>query len=274
MTPWIALLAVALAGGTEPKKEYPPIPEEATVVKAYDGDTLTLENGDKVRLRWVNTPELRPAEDFGIEARDAAIAYVVNKRVKLIFDGADARDGYGRILAGIRLEDGGDLSIHLAERGLGHVFVIPPDSEDLTKLYEAQAKAKAAKLGIWSTDRYAGDLHITSFHANGRGDDRAFVNGEYLRVCNVGATTVDLSAYTLKDSDGNEWKLPKLNLPVGHTVKIHSGKGTNQGSETEQITAYLQSDDPIWDNDGDEAILVDSAGAVVDRREHVVKNRK
>lgn len=270
MTLLLALTALCLAG--EPaKKEYPPIPKEATVVKVYDGDTLTLENGDKVRLRWVNTPELKPAEDFGIDAREATKAFALNKKVTLVFDGEDARDGYGRILAGVRLADGSDLSIYLAERGLGHVFVIPPDSEDLTKLYEAQAKAKASKLGIWSTDRYAGTLHITSFHANGAGDDSDFVNGEYVRVCNVGATEVDLSGYAIKDSDGNQWQLPALNLPIGHTVKIHSGKGTNLGSPSEQITAYLQSDTPIWDNDGDEVTIVDGQGKVVDHRVHEVK---
>ena len=34
-------------------------------VSVYDGDTYTLADGNKIRLRGVNTPELKPAEDFG-----------------------------------------------------------------------------------------------------------------------------------------------------------------------------------------------------------------
>ena len=43
-----------------------------TVVDVYDGDTVTLSTGDKVRLRWVNAPELQPQEAYGLEAREAA----------------------------------------------------------------------------------------------------------------------------------------------------------------------------------------------------------
>ncbi len=266
------LLTTALALSGAPDKEFGPIPSEGVVASVYDGDTFTLETGDKIRLRWVNTPELKPAEDFGVDAREAAKAFVLGKKVKLVVDGEDARDGYGRILAGLTTEQG-DLSTHLAERGLAHVFVIPPDSTDLTPIYEAQARAKSAKLGIWSTDRYSGDLHITSFHANAKGDDNDNVNGEYMRVCNVGSTQVNLSAFKLTDADGNEWQLPPIQLPLGHTVKIHSGIGDNQGDPERQIAAYLQSERPVWNNDQDKATLLDASGNVVDFRVHAPKSR-
>lgn len=266
----LVLIAVSLAGAKD--TEHGPIPKEATVVSVYDGDTFTLDTGDKIRLRWVNTPELRPPEEFGIDAREAAKAFVLNKRVTLVVDGDDARDGYGRILAGLRTNEG-DLSVHLAERGLGHVFVIPPDATDLTELYEAQARAKASKLGIWSIDRYSGDLHITSFHANGKGDDNEFVNGEYMRVCNVGATPVNLSSFSLTNASGKQWTLPDIELPLGHTVKIFSGRGAHQTDPERQIEAYLGSSKPVWDNDRDTATLYDANGNVVDQREHAPKNR-
>ncbi len=268
----LLLLVSLAAAGDPPREDFPPIPEEAVVTSVYDGDTVTLSTGDKVRLRWVNTPELKPAEAFGIDARDAARAFVLNKKVRLVFDGEDSRDGYGRIVAGLRTE-AGDLSLHLVERGLAHVFVIPPDHTDLTELYAAQARARSQHLGIWSTDRYRGALHITSFHANAPGDDNDNVNGEYLRVCNVGPTPVDLSGFTLTDDDGNRWALPSVVIPVGHTVKIHSGHGIQQTDPARQLEAYLQSDHPVWDNDGDKATLLDGTGAVVDARVYKVKAR-
>ena len=44
-----------------------PPPKQAVVVAVYDGDTFTLDTGQKVRLRGVNTPELRPPEEYGLE---------------------------------------------------------------------------------------------------------------------------------------------------------------------------------------------------------------
>lgn len=261
-----ALVASALAGAPA-DKEFGPVPTEGIVASVYDGDTVTLESGDKIRLRWVNTPELRPVEEYGEEARDAARDFLLGKKVTLVTDAADARDGYGRILAGLRTKEG-DLSVHLAGLGLAHVFVIPPDDTDLEPLLKAQERARAAGLGIWSTDRYRGVLHITSFHANARGDDNENINGEYLRVCNVGTQPVDLAQFTLTDDNGHRWQLPALTIPVGHTVKIHSGVGENQGDPAMQIAAYLQSDRPIWNNDGDEATLYDAAGEIVDARAH------
>ena len=44
-------------------------PSHGRIISVYDGDTYTLSDGSKIRLRGVNTPELRPKEEFGIEAR-------------------------------------------------------------------------------------------------------------------------------------------------------------------------------------------------------------
>ena len=89
-----------------------PAPERAYVVDVYDGDTLTLNTGDKVRLRGVNTPELRPAEDYGVEAREAAKDLVLQREVILTY-GSIQRDGYDRLLASVTTVDGPQL-VHLA----------------------------------------------------------------------------------------------------------------------------------------------------------------
>ncbi len=246
-----------------------PGPASATVVSVYDGDTFTLDTGDRVRLRWVNTPELKPAEDYGPEARDFAASLVQGKRVELIY-GASLRDGYGRLIAGVTV-DGKNLSIELIEQGFGHLFVIPPDTTDLTAFIAAQERARAARRGIWSTVRYQGTLHVTSFHANADGDDRENVNGEYLRVCNVSPDPVDLSGYVIADISGNRWNLPQVIVPAGNTFKIHSGKGTNAVDTQAQLAVYLQNVDPIWNNKVDRATIYDRYGRVVDARDHSVE---
>lgn len=268
----LAWLAFAGAPDVDPDvplrlSDTPAPPESATVTAVYDGDTLTLDTRDKVRLKWVNTPELKPLEEYGPEARELTASMVLQKRVKLLSDGS--RDGYGRILAGIEV-DGKNLSIALLEAGLGHLFIIPPDPTDLAPLLAAQEKAKKARRGIWSTERFQGALHITSFHANADGDDRENVNGEYLRICNVSTTPLDLSGYRISDISGRSWELPRVLVPVGHTFKLHSGVGVHKADPTEQIELYLGSGDPIWNNGEDRATLYDRYGRVVDSRAHHV----
>lgn len=41
----------------------------STVTSVYDGDTVTLATGDKIRLAGIDAPEIRQA--FGIESRAA-----------------------------------------------------------------------------------------------------------------------------------------------------------------------------------------------------------
>lgn len=255
--------------GDKPVVQQPPGPATAVVVSVYDGDTFTLSTGDKVRLRWVNTPELKPPEAYGIEARDATSAFLNGKTVTLTY-GPTVRDGYGRLLAAPSV-DGKLLAEHLLDLGFGHLFVIPPDDTDFTALIAAQERARKAHRGIWSDPRYQGVLHITSFHANADGDDRENVNGEYLRVCNVSADKQDLSGYKIVDISGNSFELPQVVLPPGHTVKVHSGKGTTAADPREQIEVYLGSADPIWNNKLDRATIYDAFGRVVDSRTHEVK---
>jgi endonuclease YncB( thermonuclease family) len=266
-----ALFSLGLAHAEGANKEVTEVPASAIVTAVYDGDTVTLDTGDKVRLRWVNTPELRPAEDYGIEARTAARLLLEGKRVSLIY-GATTRDGYGRLIAGIRTAES-DLSIHLLEQGLGHVFIIPPDDTDPAPLLEAQERARQARRGIWSTERYAGDLHITSFHANAPGDDRENVNGEYLRVCNVSSADVDLNGYRISDITGTSWTFPSLVVPAGHTVQVHSGMGEHQTDPGAQLAVFLGSEAPVWNNNRDRATIYNRHGQIVDVRLHEPKSR-
>ena len=108
---WTLQLSVAMAGGTPPPGGWPPPPASSTVASVYDGDTVTLTTGDKIRLRWVNTPELKPAEAYGIEAREAAASFLAGQEITLLLGSENPRDGYGRVVSGLMREDGQNLSL-------------------------------------------------------------------------------------------------------------------------------------------------------------------
>lgn len=267
---FLTLLSLAARPDVDPDA---PIPTEARVVKVYDGDTLTLDNGDKVRLRWVNTPERTKKEPFWEEARRVAERVALNKRVQLIVAPDVKRDGYGRILAGIT--DGRtNLSVELLEQGLGHVFIIPPEDTDIAPLLAAQEVARSRLRGIWSTEDYKGTLHITSFHANPFGSDELDVNGEYMRVCNVTSNPVDLQGYVLTAKNkGERFELPQMVVPAGHTVLIKSGRGYHQRDPSMQLEIYLGLSEPLWDNYDDQASIFDPSGQLVDAFTHKTKSK-
>lgn len=242
-------------------------PTTGVVKSVYDGDTVTLESGVKIRLKWANTPEMKPLEPCAVEARDNASRMLLGQTVTLTVDASAEHDGYGRLLASIKVGDQ-DLSMTLLERGLAHVYLIPPIDGDPKPYLEAQDRARAAGLCIWATDRFRGPLHITSFHANAPGDESLDANLEYLRMANVTSGDFDLQGYRMADANGNVWTLPHLVVPGGNTVIVRSGKGVDLSDPAHQLVVHLNSDGPVWNNTYDKAVILAPDGSVVDAQEY------
>ena len=99
------------------------------VERVIDGDTLLLDNGERVRLIGVDTPETKhpnkPVEHFGKEAAAFTQRMVEGKRVRLEFDPANASRAHKdstqqrRTLAYVFLEDGTLLMRRLSSRAMG-----------------------------------------------------------------------------------------------------------------------------------------------------------
>lgn len=91
--------------------------------RAYDGDTITLADGEKIRVLGVDTAEIKcrcPAEcSLAIAARDFVQEQLDTRTVEI--RRARGRDKYGRTLAYV-LVDGRDLAALLIERGLGRAY--------------------------------------------------------------------------------------------------------------------------------------------------------
>lgn len=262
MLPFLAILAAAKT----PAPTGPP-PDRATVVSVYDGDTLTLDTGDRVRVSSVNCPELKPPEEFGPEAGALTRSLTEGKQVELIFTAENPRDVYGRAITGVRVGDT-DVATALLSAGLCHLYVIPPVEMDLGGLIAAEAEARAARIGIWSLPKYQGPLHITSFHPDAAGNDMENVNGEYFRVANISGSSLDISRFAVKDAGNSAYLFPPVTLLPGHTVKVFSGKGEHRDDPAQQVEIYLNSDTPIWNNRYDHLQLLGPNKELIDERLH------
>lgn len=126
------------------------------VVRVYDGDTLTLDGGEKVRLLGVNAPEvggLKPLEAGGLSARDWLRGQILGRAVRLEAD-AEAQDAYGRSLRHVFAESGLHLNLALVERGLATADIHPPNVKYADALIAAERKAEREKRGLWAMPEY------------------------------------------------------------------------------------------------------------------------
>jgi micrococcal nuclease len=138
-----AVLALAACGGS------PCGPSEAKVTRVLDGDTVELENGDKIRYLLVDTPEVSGGGDcFGEEARQFNSDLVLGKTIQISYD-VECTDKFGRTLAYVSV-GGQEINSLLIQRGYGCVLHIPPDGESRVDELEAlQLDAKNAHRGLW-----------------------------------------------------------------------------------------------------------------------------
>lgn len=123
----------------------------------YDGDTLVLENGERVRLLNINAPEIssrhREGEQGGEAAKQWLKQQIGKAPVYLRFD-KEKRDKYDRLLAYIFLKDGRHLNAEMLKQGLAALTVHPPNLLYADKLQAAQQHAINDKAGIWDGQAY------------------------------------------------------------------------------------------------------------------------
>ncbi|MGD8925447.1 MAG: thermonuclease family protein [Thioalkalispiraceae bacterium] len=132
--------------------------EIVTLEKVYDGDTIKLTDGRKIRFIAINTPELshdgRPEQPYALEAKLVTQQLFASSRtVKLKF-GKDKKDRYKRTLAHVFTADGRNVSAELIKRGLGFAIVVPPNTWNTNCYFGLEQQARQALRGIWSDSYY------------------------------------------------------------------------------------------------------------------------
>lgn len=131
------------------------IDETAEVVHIYDGDTVKLADGRRVRFIGLNTPELGrdkgPDQPLASEGR-ALLEKLLGPRpsVGLRFD-SQRRDKYGRTLAHAyvgRTKE--SLTATMLRQGSGTLIVVPPNLWNWECYATAEAAARKAQRGVWA----------------------------------------------------------------------------------------------------------------------------
>lgn len=127
------------------------------VKKIFDGDTILLTNGTKIRLLGINTPEVeirnKSAQPFGDEAKQWLEKALLDQKVYLIMD-VEKKDKYGRTLAHVFTQTRRHINLELVEKGLATVNIHPPSLKYTDELLLAQDQAESKKIGLWQHEQY------------------------------------------------------------------------------------------------------------------------
>lgn len=135
------------------------IDERVRVIHVFDGDTVKLQDGRRVRLIGINTPEMgrddRHTEPFADEARTSLQALLDNNnRTLLLQYGSDTHDHYGRLLAHAFLQNGDNVASVLLKRGLATALVVPPNTWAMDCYRRLEDAARIDRGGLWALEKY------------------------------------------------------------------------------------------------------------------------
>jgi endonuclease YncB( thermonuclease family) len=248
-------------GGTIAGVEPPVADIDVVVTSVADGDSFRAESSAgeiEVRLLGMNSPELD--ECHGQPAREALVDLIDDRTIGLATE--PELDQFDRVLA--RAVVGGTY-VNLEMVKNGNSLVVTDGSADRRTLLEAEKMARASEIGIWASNicgavgpRAALEITGIDFDPPGADDD------ESVTIINSGADPIDLAGFVLRDeSSVNRFDFPDITLAPGDELLVVRGCGDGEESMIPWCT-----DQPIWNNEGDTALLLDEVGRIVDIRRY------
>jgi len=184
----------------------------------YDGDTVQLADGRKIRLAGINTPEIarrnNPEQEGGDAAKKWLIQALAGSKVRLEFS-EQKRDRYKRYLAHLFTKEGVHINLELVKRGFASVNIFPPNLAYVDDLLAASNSAEIKQIGIWQYSSYKVKQISELNQNNKQGWQR--IEGKI-----IGIKRTKKNVY-LKMSDNFKLKIKKEFLP--HFLHIDALKG-------------------------------------------------
>ena len=147
------------------------IEESGICTKVVDGDTIYLDNGEKIRLVGVNTPE--KGVDGYLTSKNFVQKLCLGKTVGIDIDNSKHTDKYGRTL-GVVIIDGKNVNELLLKEGLAEVMYIPPsefypyywanNSTHIPDSYTSYSNSQSSQNTDDNPGSYIGNSNTGKFH--------------------------------------------------------------------------------------------------------------
>lgn len=247
----------------------PPPPDafRAVATRLADGDSFEVDWIDpppvdlgraEVRLLGLNAPEADAC--FGPDARVVLQELIGNATILVeIVETED--DGFGRQIANVWV---GDVLVNLALVDAGAALALSDGGPYGPLIAQAQRDAKAAGRGLWTACGADADVVILDLRPDAPGRDDFNPNGEWIEIANLGSSPVDLTGWGIRDeSTRHRFEFPDgFVLAADDVVRI--GSGCEWDDNDDNVDIFWCAWDPVWNNGGDTAFLVDASGRFVD----------
>ena len=225
------------------------------VTKVFDGDTIEIETGEKMRLLGINTPE--QGEYYYQEAKDRLAKLVEGKQVNFE-SGPEDKDRYGRLLRYVFL-DGAFVNLQLVREGYAVVYITGPEERYYLEFKEAEKEAKENKLGLWAASGVQGCIVIVEFNYDAVGNDNENLNGEYVTFQNNCDGSVKMDSWVVKDEATNSYTFKTFALGSNSKVTLYTGSGNDAADKL----YWNKKQYAVWNNGGDTLFLRDEKGNLV-----------
>ena len=203
------------------------IRQEFIVSKVIDGDTIQLENGLKVRLLGINTPEKNMI--YYEEAKEFLKKKIENRTIEIETNPENKIDKYDRVLAYVFL-DGKFINKEILENGLGNLYYYEKDKH-YSELKNAKNYAQTNNLGIWEKSENFGCLSLIELKYT---EKKSCSNQEQLIINN---------------------KCARINITLKDNANHIYREEINQG-------IYIKNFSCIFNDDGDNLFIWDKKGLV------------
>lgn len=132
--------------------------EWVEVGHVYDGDTVKLKDGRKLRFIGINSPEIgydgEPSEPMAEAARQALVDLLADEKRLALRYGVERKDRYGRLLAHVFLPDQRNVQSLLLRQGMAASVAVGQNLANFD-CYLA-AERQAGQRGIWHLPRFQG----------------------------------------------------------------------------------------------------------------------
>lgn len=232
--------------------------QTAFVSRVIDGDTIELQDGTRVRLLGINTPE--KGQPYFQEAADKLKELVEGKNVTLECD-VDDTDRYGRLLRHVFV-NGVFVNAEMVKNGYATVYILKPNVKYEKELNAAWNECLAKKINLCKPPSNSlcdnSCIEISYFHFNAEGNDHYNLNDEYVTFKSTCSYPCDLAGWIINDEANHIYAFPSFVFVKDQTVTVYTGYGTNTKTDL-----YWGSGRAIWNNNGDTLYLRNSEGELV-----------
>lgn len=220
--------------------------EYALVTRVIDGDTLEIENGDRVRLLGMNCPER--GDKYYSEAKELLENLTLNKTVRLEF-GKKKYDLYDRTLAYVFVDDV-FVNVEIVEQGFANIYF--PEAQKLyySEFFDAWKRCLEKNQNIceFSSTKCANCVQLKQLN----------YDSQKLTLENNCSFSCNLNNWEIKDEGRKKFVFNDFILAAKKQVSVVVGNET----DSEDIL-YWKKETYVWTETGDSLFLRDASKKLV-----------